>query len=68
MRISFTLEYWTTDGKVFGRLREIPPISARGATLEELEKKIRVAYLEMLEDQTVSLGQGTKLKEINIDF
>ncbi len=68
MAVTFTLEYWMVDDKFAGRIREIPPVTARGATLEELERNIREAYFAMLEDQTITIGRGSQLKEIEIDL
>jgi predicted RNase H-like HicB family nuclease len=47
----FTLEYWTDDGWLVGRLKEVPGVFSQGETMEELEENIRDAYRLMMEDQ-----------------
>ena len=47
----FTLEYWTDDGWLVGRLKEVPGVFSQGETMVELEENIRDAYRLMMEDQ-----------------
>lgn len=47
----FTLEYWTDEGWLVGRLKEVPGVFSQGETMEELEENIRDAYSIMVEDQ-----------------
>ena len=49
MKRFFTLEYWTDDGWLVGRLKEIPGVFSQGETLDELKENIADAYRMMLE-------------------
>jgi len=61
----FTLEYWTDDGWLVGRLKEVPGVFSQGETMEELEENIRDAYRLMMEDQD-PLAVNAETREIRI--
>jgi predicted RNase H-like HicB family nuclease len=61
----FTLEFWTDDGWLVGRLKEVPGVFSQGETMEELEENIRDAYHLMLEDQE-PLAVQAQTREIRI--
>jgi predicted RNase H-like HicB family nuclease len=61
----FTLEYWTDDGWLVGRLKEVPGVFSQGENLEELEENIRDAYHLMMEDQEPP-AVNAKKQEIRI--
>ncbi len=64
---NYTLEYWTDDGWVVGKLREIPGIFSQGESLAELEENIKDAYRIMLEEPT-EVRSDLKTKEISMDI
>jgi len=67
MRRRFTLEYWTDDGWLVGRLKEVPGVFSQGQTLMELEENIQDAYETILaDDQPLDLGQ-TQVKEVELE-
>ena len=50
MKTEMTLVYWKGDKFWLGKLLEHPEIMTQGQTLEELEEKIKDAYMLMVMD------------------
>ena len=39
---NFTLEWWRDNGWYVGKLKEVPGVFSQGATLDELEKTLKM--------------------------
>jgi predicted RNase H-like HicB family nuclease len=48
MKRFFTLEYWSDEGWLVGRLKEVPGVFSQGETLDELKENIADACRMML--------------------
>ena len=52
MKRFFTLEYWSDEGWLVGRLKEVPGVFSQGETLDELKDNIADAYRMMLDAES----------------
>jgi len=59
MRRDFTLEYWTDEGWLVGRLKEVPGVFSQGETLDELIANVQEVYHLMLEDSLPPIHSET---------
>lgn len=53
-----TLEYWTVNKWIEGRLREIPDVLSQGQTRDELEENVREDCAELLMDHEFARRRG----------
>ena len=60
MNKSYTLVYWTENGRYVGKIREMPIVHGLADTLEELETKIQGSYQQLIKD----LPQPASLKTV----
>ena len=68
MKRTFTLEYWTDDDWLVGRLREVPGVFSQGATLEELKENILDAYRMMLAAESEPPHPPAQTVELGVDL
>ena len=67
MPVRFQLEYWNDGPWFVGRLPQVPGVFSQGATLGELEDKVRDAYRLMIEEQEILSVEGeVQRKEIEV--
>lgn len=66
MQLHVTLEYWSDDQWLVGRLKGVPGVFSQGKTLAELEENIRDAYQMMLQEEEAPPA-GSQVKDLTVD-
>jgi predicted RNase H-like HicB family nuclease len=68
MKRFFTLEYWSDEGWLVGRLKEVPGVFSQGETLDELQENVADAYRMMLAAESGPEYAGAHTLEVGVEL
>jgi len=69
MTRSYTLVYWSNEGRYVGKIREMPGVYSEAETLEALETNLQTTYRQLMTNQPEPKSlRNVQTKPITLTF
>ena len=69
MTRSYTLVYWSDEGRYIGKIREMPGVHSEAETLEALESNLQKTYRQLMTNQPEPKSlRNVQTKPITLTF